>query len=304
MGYYVFWILRYLLVIAGSAGAVGLLGFAAYEVLFGKLPADGAIVLLTAIATLAAIANLARDLKSNRRSVGLLAASLPFSFTFILVSGDFLRGRKPPFDIIMRDVVPIATAFVAAGCLIWLAAKNLPSTRADDRVDRQSSILLRVSDWLRRNSADAGLRKYAAIAGYMIVGALAFQGLLSMVRSPAPPPPAPPPQQVIVQAPPAKPVDTGIRFTTIAVAEKNFWVRTAKTRDESLQKAKTDCSYCRYIGPDFGRCAGYIEFWIASPIFVVGEDAASAEAKAYSVCITRYDREHCRYPKSLCGSTD
>ena len=231
MGYYAFWILRYLLIAAGAIGTLGLLGVAAYHTLLGDAPpVDAAVALLTLCATLAAIAIRARDLKSSRRTVGLLVASLPFSVTFVAISGDFLlRGRKPPFDWALRDL-PIFVAFVAAGCLTWLAAKYLPSTRADGSGDSQLSILSRASVWLRTNSADSGVRKYAAIAGYMLVGALAFQGLLSMVRSPAPPPSAPSPQQIVVQAPPTKPVDTGIRFTTIAVGEKSFWVQTAKTR--------------------------------------------------------------------------
>lgn len=304
--YYAHHTVRYVLMLGSIAGLCGLAFLVISETArSGPPPADAAVFVAFLFASVLAVGFLARRFASNAVAIGLIIASVPVQFAVAVLFGVYVLGRGPRPSVDDLITFAIAEAIACAiGAAVWAAGRFLPATRlpSDASVLDAPATAQPLVERLRPLIANAAASKLGTALAYMVVGALAFQGILSIVRPPSAPPSAPSPQQVVVQAPPQKPVDTGIRFTTIAISEKQFWVRTSRNRQDSLKSAQEACSYCRYVGPDYGRCAGYIEFWIASPIIVVGEDAASAEAKAYSQCITRYDREHCKNPKSLCNS--
>ena len=149
------------------------------------------------------------------------------------------------------------------------------------------------------SSLPTGASGWLKPLAYMIVGGLAVQGLISIFGpriSSAPPPP------IIVQ--PA-PTDFGVRFATAAFSSGSLYeIYIGKTPQQSLEKAQKGCPYCRYLGPERGRCLGYMEFWIASSIYVIADDAATAEAKAYTVCLARYGSSSCGRAYATCRGLD
>jgi hypothetical protein len=139
--------------------------------------------------------------------------------------------------------------------------------------------------WHRGSTAGADdLRRWLIPLGLLVVGALAFQGLLSLFA-------------------PALDSPSGQRgaYATAVIGERSVEVVLGMTPEQSAANARQLCPGCEFFGPEPGRCIGYINFWFYRGLYSIAQNVTDAEVGSITRCIARFASESCRLVQSKCA---
>lgn len=142
---------------------------------------------------------------------------------------------------------------------------------------------------------------YARTAMLLLLGGLAFQGVLSLFGGPDEAPVA----AVTAPAPaaPQPPVDNGQRYSLLVLNQrKELYLYSGRTPSEAREDI---CPGCRVVAEGEGRCSAYLNFFLPwnSPIYAVARSTAEAEERVIRICQMRdASMRDCRGVRSFCAA--
>lgn len=164
---------------------------------------------------------------------------------------------------------------------------------------RRTSPMVAVTTDRTWQLADIGASPTVKAAGLLVVGALAFQGVISLLRDEDPV--AAPVVTVVPTAPTQPAVDQRPFFSVMSSDNRSIRLHSGRSRTEAHDGL---CSGCRVVAEGQGRCGAFLEFllpWNKS-IYAIADSTAAAEERVLRICQMRdATSRDCSGVRSFCS---
>lgn len=237
---------------------------------------------------------------SRRPSMRALRALATTSVVaVVIVLGESLMsggGWFTPVAVITALLGPPIVALMLLFRIGWQElvapiSSRLPQLRAEDQPSGAAARIKR-TDFGR-------MSPYLRIGALMLLGALAFQGVLSLFSDSADAPVA------VVATPPPAPQpapDNGQRYSVMATDQSKIYLFTGRDPAEARDKR---CSGCGVVAEGEGRCGAYLSFFLPwnKPIYAIARSTAEAEERVIRICQLRdASMRDCSGVQSFCSA--